>query len=58
MNNLIVKLDLDSIIIIYCLNVDLVYEQNLSVPYSCLLCSIIFASLFQPITIAFFIAFN
>ena len=41
MNNLIVKLDLDSIIIIYYLNVDLVCKQNLSVLYSCLLRSII-----------------
>ena len=39
MNNPTVKLDLDSII-----NVDLVYEQNLPVRYSCLLCSIVFAS--------------
>ena len=53
MNNPTVKLDLDSII-----NFDLVYEQNLPVLYSCLLCSIIFASLFLPFTIAFFIAFN
>ena len=53
MNNPTVKLDLDSII-----NVDLVYEQNRPVLYSCLLCSIIFASLFLPFTIAFFIAFN
>ena len=53
MNNPTVKLDLDSII-----NVDLVYEQNLPVRYSCLLCSIVFASFFLPFTIAFFIAFN
>ena len=53
MNNPTVKLDLDSII-----NVDLVYEQNLPVRYSCLLCSIVFASLFLPFTIAFFTAFN
>ena len=53
MNNPTVKLDLDSII-----NVDLVYEQNLPVLYSCLLCSIVFASHFLPVTNAFFIAFN
>ena len=53
MNNPTVKLDLDSII-----NVDLVYEQNRPVLYSCLLCSIVFASLFLPFTIAFFIAFH
>ena len=40
------------------LNVDLVYEQNLPVLYSCLLRSIVFAFLFLPFTIAFFIAFN
>ena len=53
MNNPTVKLDLDSII-----NFDLVYEQNLPVLYSCLLSSIVFASLFLPFTIAFLIAFN
>ena len=49
MNNPTVKLDLDSI---------MVYEQNLPFVYSCLLCSIVFASLFLPLTIAFLIAFN
>ena len=48
-----VKLDRDSVI-----NVDLVYEQNRPVLYSCLLCSIVFTSLFLPFTIAFFIAFH
>ena len=53
MNNPTVILDLDLI-----LNVDLVYEQNLPALYSCLLSSIVFASLFLPFTIAFLIAFN
>ena len=53
MNNQTVKLDRDSII-----NVDLVYKQNRPVLYSCLLCSIVFASLFLPFMIAFFIAFH
>ena len=36
----------------------MVYEQNLPVLYSCLLCSIVFASLFLPLTTAFLIASN
>ena len=36
----------------------MVYEQKLLVLYSCLLYSIVFASLFLPFTIEFFIAFN
>ena len=36
----------------------MVYEQNLPLLYSCLLCSVVFASLFLPLTIAFLIAFN
>ena len=33
-------------------------KNNLPVLYSCLLCSIVFASLFLPFMIAFFITFN
>ena len=33
-------------------------KNNLPVLYSCLLCSVVFASLFLPFIIAFFITFN
>ena len=33
-------------------------KNNLPVLYSCLLCSVVFASLFLPFLIAFFITFN